>query len=178
MANSDIISLIKRKVKSEIMNDPIIVKAFGSPDYDSADDGWSGEDIGDNYLFTWNQNPETIQTEITFVTLQVHTDAYRGKWIKPTLEIWIYSHNRHMKLNPKDFPGIDENRNDHLSKLLDLKFNGRTSLGTDDDKTKLNLIGELKLTSNREGVFNADFVYRRMLFETRDINNSLCYDSR
>lgn len=178
MANSSTISLIKRKVKCEIVNDSDIVKAIGSPNYDISDPDWSGEDVGDNYLFTWNQNPDTIKEEITFITLQVHTDAYREKWVKPTLEIWIYSHNRHMKLNPRDFPGIAENRNDYLSKLFDGKFNGRTSLGTDDDLTKLNLIGELKLTSNREGVFNADFVYRRMLFETRDINNSLCFDTR
>ena len=174
MANSDIISLIKRKVKSELVNDPLIVRAFGSPDYDSSDEGWSGEDVGDNYIFTWNQNPTTITKEITFITLQVHIEKYREKWVKPTLEIWVYSHNRHMKLKSADFPGIVANRNDYLSELLDWKFNGRTSLGTDDDNIKLNLIGELSLRANNEGVFNNDFVYRRLLFETKDINVSLC----
>ena len=72
MANSSIITLLKRKIKSEIVNDPLIVKAFGSPDYDQDDLDWSGEDVGNNYIFTWNQNPETITNQITFITLQVN----------------------------------------------------------------------------------------------------------
>nr|DAF93899.1 MAG TPA: hypothetical protein [Siphoviridae sp. ctZd434] len=174
MANSSIITLLKRKIKSEIVNDPLIVKAFGSPDYDQDDLDWSGEDVGNNYIFTWNQNPETITNQITFITLQVNIKKYRDKWVIPSLEIWIYSHNGHMDLNSKEFPGIDSNRNDYLSQLLDEKFNGRTSIGTDDDLSKLNLIGELSLVSNTESVFTKDFVCRRMIFETKDVNSSMC----
>lgn len=174
MANSSLITLIKRKVKNEIINDDVIVKAFGSPNYDKNDLDFSGEDVGDNYIFTWNQNPDTIKDQITFITLQTHINRYREKWVKPTLEIWIYSHNGHMKLSAKDFPGIAGNRNDYLSQLLDDKFNGRTSLGNPDEKEKLNLLGELQLVSNVESAYNKDFVCRRMIFETKDINSSFC----
>lgn len=174
MANSSIITLLKRKIKSEIVNDPFIVKVFGSPDYDKEDPDWSGEDVGSHYLFTWNQNPTTITKNITFITLQAHIRKYRDNWVKPTFEIWIYSHNDHMKLSAKDFPGIDANRNDYLSQLLDEKFNGRTSLGNENDTDRFNLLGKLELTVNEEGVYNEKFVYRRMVFETKDINDSLC----
>jgi len=174
MANSSYITLLKRLVKNEIVNDKLIVKTLGSPNYDSSDLDFSAEDVGENCIFTWNQNPSTIKEEITFLTLQVHITAYREKWVKPTLEIWIYSNNGHMNLKSSDFPGISANRNDYLSQLLDDKFNGRSSLGGVNDVDKLNLMGELKLMSNIEGVYNQDFVYRRMIFETRDINNSMC----
>jgi len=174
MANSSYITLLKRIVKSEIINDGLIVKAFGSPNYDNTDLDFSAEDISENFIFTWNQNPTTITEVITFITLQVHINSYHEKWVKPTLEIWIYSHNGHMQISAKDFPGITANRNDYLSQLLDDKFNGRTSLGNKDDTEKLNLMGELRLVSNSESVFNQNFVCRRMIFETRDVNDSFC----
>lgn len=139
---------------------------------------YSGEDVGDHYIFTWNKNPNTITDSITFITLQVHIRGYLEKWVIPTLEVWIYSHKDHMKLDPKEFPGIEDNRNDYLSKLLDNKFNGRTILGTVDDKAKLSLIGELRLTTNTESLVSEDFMCRRMIFETKDINDSLCKDRR
>lgn len=139
---------------------------------------YSGEDVGDHYIFTWNKNPNTITDSITFFTLQVHIRSYLEKWVIPTLEIWIYSHKDHMELDPKEFPGIEDNRNDYLSKLLDNKFNGRTILGTVDDKAKLSLIGELRLTTNTESLVSEDFMCRRMIFETKDINDSLCKDRR
>lgn len=141
MANSSFITLLKRKIKSEIVNDELIVKVFGSPNYDSKDLDFSAEDVGNNYIFTWNQNPETITEVITFVTLQVNIQRrdYRNindNFVKPTLIINIFSHNNHLKLNPKEFQGIAANRNDYLSQLLDNKFNGRISLGNEDDVEK------------------------------------------
>lgn len=173
MANSDIVTIMKQKVISEIVNDPEIVKAFGSPNYDETDEGISGEDVFNNYIFTWNQNPNTITDVITFVTLQVNTVKYDSTKIKPTLIIYIYSHNNHMKLDSKKYKGISGNRNDYLSRLLDKKFNGRSSLGL-TEKSALRLIGELTLVSNIEDAFNKDFVLRRLIFETKDMNTSLC----
>lgn len=174
MANSDIISDIKQRVISELINDNEIVKAFGSPNYDNIDLGFSGEDVKDNYIFTWNQNPSTIADTITFITLQVNINKYSsGNWIVPSLIIYIYSHNNHMKLNPKVYPGISGNRNDYLSRLLDKKFNGRESLGISEN-SQLKLLGELVLTSNYEEAYNKDFVFRRLAFETKDINVSMC----
>ena len=44
-------------------------------------------------------------------------------------------------------------------------FNGSTEYGG---------IGKLKLTLNTEGTYNKDYLYRRMLFETIDVNDSFC----
>lgn len=174
MANSSYITMLKRTIKNEIVCDPLMVKAIGSPNYDSSDLDFSAEDVGNNFIFTWNQNPSTITEEITFITLQVHINSYNEKWVKPTLEIWIYSNNGHMELKASEFPGIVANRNDYLSQLLDNKFNGRTYLGNENEVEKINLLGELRLVSNVESAYNTDFVCRRMIFETKDINDSFC----
>lgn len=174
MANSSYITLLKRNVKNEIINDPVIVKAFGSPNYDASDPDWSGEDVGENYIFTWHRNLKTITETITFITIRVNTLNYKDKWVIPQLIITIFSHNDHMQLNANDFPGIDANRNDYLSQLIDNKFNGRSTLGNPDDIEKVNLIGELTLSKNEEGMINDSFAYRCMVFETKDINSSIC----
>lgn len=116
------------------------------------------------HLFNYNKNPETITETITFVTIMVHTNTKdRNKFfITPTLEIWIYSHHAHMKMDRKI---TKDNRNDYLSMLLDQMFNGSTEYGG---------FGQLKLISNTEGPYNKDFLYRRMIFETIDVNNSTC----
>ena len=98
------------------------------------------------------------------MTIMVHTKAkdWNGTFVIPTLEIWVYSHQGHMKMNSKI---TKDNRNDYISMLLDNKFNGSTKYGG---------IGALKLTSNTEGTFNQNFLYRRLLFETVDLSDSLC----
>ena len=65
-----------------------------------------------------------------------------------------------------NIPKITDNRNDYLSKLIDNKLNGRSDFG----------IGELKLLSNIEGSYQKDYVYRKMVFECSDLNDSLCDD--
>ena len=76
-----------------------------------------------------------------------------------------------------NIPKVSENRNDYISKLLDVKFNGRNTIGVSkNDKNNRHLYGKLKLTSNTEGAFSKDFLYRRMVFETKDLNDSLCED--
>ena len=63
-----------------------------------------------------------------------------------------------------NIPKITENRNDYLSELIDAKLNGRNDFG----------IGELQLASNVEGSYQQDYVYRKMVFTTKDVNDSLC----
>lgn len=174
MSNSSSIILLKQKIKSEIVNDPLIVKAFGSPDFDSNNPDLSRNDISNNYIYTWNQIPDNITSQITYITLQVQINKYSDKLVKPAVEISIYSHNGHMELNPEIFPGITANRSDYLAQLLDEKFNGRTSLGAPDDTEKINLIGKLELTSSVESAYNNDFACRKMIFEALDVNSSLC----
>ena len=54
---------------------------------------------------------------------------------------------------------------DYLSRLLEEMFNGSTKYGG---------AGELKTVLNTEGTYNKDFLYRHLIFETIDVNKSLC----
>ena len=130
------------------------------------------------HIFPYHQNPETITETITFITIQVHVPkpySYgRSKiWVAPNLEFWIFSHHSHMKVN--NIPKIQDNRNDYISKILDKKFNGRDTLGgSKNDENNLHLYGKLELLANIEGAYNKDFLYRQLVFETVDLNKSLC----
>lgn len=158
MANSTSISELKERVVSAIAHDDDLFYAFDAKDCEN------GGDLINTHLFKYNKNPETITEAITFVTIMVHTKARdRNKtFVTPTLEIWIYSHNDHMKMDSKI---TKDNRNDYIGGLLDQMFNGSTEYGG---------IGKLSLVDDHEGTYNQKFLYRRLLFETVDINNSFC----
>ena len=173
MANSSIITDLKNAIIKEIINDEALFHAIDSPDIDSVEDA---DSLVNENIFTYHQNPETILKSETFLTIQVHIPKTydRSKvLVKPELEIWIISHQKHMKVD--NVPKIIDNRNDYISKLLDQKFNGRNVLGgSSKSRNNLHLCGSLKLVSNVEGAFNSDFLYRRMIFETVDVNDSVC----
>jgi len=162
MPNSSIIASIKTRVVKELINDDLIIKAIDSPKITNP------EELLYTHIFDFNQNPHTLNTAITFITIQVHIpDNYNLNdsnytFTKPTLEFWIISHEMHMAV--KNIPKVKINRNDYISELLDLKFNGRSDFG----------LGVLKLTSNIEGSFQKDYVFRKMVLETKSINTSLC----
>lgn len=158
MANSTSISDLKMKVVNAIAHDDTLFYAFDAKDCEN------GGDLINTHIFKYNKNPETITEAITFMTIMVHTKSRdrNATFVTPTLEIWIYSHNDHMKMDSKI---TKDNRNDYISMLLDDMFNGSSDYGG---------IGKLVLTLNQEGTYNQKFLYRRLLFETVDINNSVC----
>lgn len=158
MANSTSISAFKEKVVKAICGDDLIFYTFDTNDCEN------GGDLVGTHIFKYNKNPETITETITFMTVMVHTKSRdrNGAYVTPTLEIWIYSHQDHMDM---DYKVTKDNRNDYLAMLLDEKFNGSTEYGG---------IGKLKLVANTEGVFSPKFLYRRLIFETVDINDSFC----
>lgn len=158
MANSSIIKRAKNKIIKEFIKDEAIVQAINSPNITSP------EKLKGTHIFDYHQNPNTINTVQTFITVQVHIpQSYTEKaYIYPTVEIWIISHEKHMVVD--NIPKITENRNDYLSELIDAKLNGRTDFG----------IGKLQLVSNVESSYQQDYVYRKMVFTTKDVNDSLC----
>ena len=158
MANSTSISDFKEKIVKAIANDDTLFYAIDAKDCET------GADLINTHIFKYNQNPETIVEAITFITIMVHTKSRdrNGTFVTPTLELWIFSHNKHMQM---DSHITKDNRNDYISMLLDEKFNGSSEYGG---------IGKLMLVSNVEGVYNQKFLYRRMIFETVDINDSFC----
>lgn len=159
MANSSIITQAKNKIIKEFIKDKDIVKTIDSSTVTSP------EKLIGTHIFNYHQNPNTINTVETFVTVQVHIPEpfFRNNtYIKPTIEIWIISHERHMVVD--NIPKVTDNRNDYLSRLIDKKLNGRSDF----------CIGELELISNIEGSYQQNYLFRKMVFEGTDLNNSLC----
>lgn len=161
MANSSIIDTAKNKIIKEFIKDDMIVKAIDSSDVTSR------EGLINTHIFNYHQNPHTINTVKTFITVQVHIPqpfSGRTTYVNPTVEIWIISHEKHMTVN--NIPKVTANRNDYLSMLIDAKLNGKSGFG----------IGELSLLSNVEGSYQQDYVFRKMEFQGTDLNNTLCKD--
>lgn len=162
MANSTIIGKVKRKLVKELIKDTNIINAIDSPDITKP------EKLIGTHIFDYHQNPNTINTALTFITIQVHIPEnirdLHHTFISPVVEIWIISHVNHMIVN--NVPKITENRNDYLSRLIDRSLNGQTGLG----------LGKLELTSNVEGSYQMDYVYRKLTFKGTDINDSFCED--
>lgn len=175
MANSALISNLKEAIIKELVNDESIFYAIDSPYIDGLEDA---DKLVYQHIFPYHKNPETITDTITFLTIQVHipkTYDRNNTWVSPRLEIWIFSHEKHMKVN--NIPKIPDNRNDYISRLLDEKFNGRGTFGVSKkDSNNFHLYGDMDLISNVEGSFSKEFLYRQMIFEMHDINDSLCAD--
>lgn len=165
MANSSIIRKAKNKIVKEFIKDPEIVAAINSSEVKFDEP----EKLIGKHIFNYNQNPHTLNIVGTFITIQVHIPQnYYNDYntsvtrVKPTIEIWIVSHERHMTVN--NVPKVTQNRNDYLSELIDNKINGKRGFG----------IGETVLLSNIEGAFQQDYLYRKMIFQCLDLNWSLC----
>ena len=154
MANSSIIRNAKNKIIKEFIKDPDIVAAIHSSKIKPNEP----EKLIYEHIFDYNQNPHTLNDVRTFITIQVHIpqsyyNDYNNSqiYVKPTIEIWIISHEKHMKVD--DIPKITSNRNDYLSELIDNKINGKSGFG----------IGQTKLLSNVEGSFQQDYLHQSMI---------------
>lgn len=164
MANSSIIKKAKNIIVKEFIKDKEIIAAINSSEVKPN----KPEDLINKHIFDYNQNPHTLNIVGTFITIQVHIPqsySYYGSsntYVSPTIEIWITSHEQHMIVD--NVPKITENRNDYLSELIDRKLNGRSDFG----------IGKLELISNVEGSFQKDYLFRKMIFQCKDLNASLC----
>ena len=167
MANSSIVRKAKNKIVKEFIKDQEIIDAINSSEIKSNEP----EKLIGTHIFNYNQNPHTLNMVGTFITIQVHIpQSYYNDYsasvtrIKPTIEIWIISHEKHMTVD--NVPKITQNRNDYLSELIDNKINGKSGFG----------IGETMLISNMEGAFQQDYLFRKMIFQCVDFNWSLCED--
>lgn len=158
MANGTSISDIKRRVMDAITHDDTIFYAFDAKECEN------GGDLENTHIFNYNKIPETITNVSTYLTFMVQTKIRdRNKtFVTPTLEFYVYVHHEHMKVNRKI---TKDNRCDYMAMLLEDMFNGSSKYGG---------IGELKCVLNQEGTYNQEFMYRHLIFETLDINSSMC----
>lgn len=158
MANGTSISDFKDRVMDAVTQDDTIFYAFDAKECEN------GGDLENTHIFNYNKIPETITETSTYMTIMVHTQSRdrNGTFVTPTLEIWIYCHYDHMKMDRKI---TRDNRCDYIAMLLEEMFNGSTKYGG---------VGELKTVLNKEGTYNQEFLYRHLIFETIDINKSMC----
>ena len=172
MANSSIISRLKNKVINEIVNDEQFFDAIHPSKIRKED----SDLLVGTHLFDYHQNPETIKDVQTFLTFRVDTSAKgstNNKWVDVRLTVWIVSHYKHMRVD--NIPGITKNRNDYIGELLDNKFNGARILGGSPvDTNNLHMYGRLELKSSVEGAIASEYLYRQLVFEGQDINDSFC----
>lgn len=159
MANSFIISKAKNKIIKEFIKDKEIVEAIDSHEF-------AGEKLINTHIFNYHQNPDALHNVGTFITIQVHIPAPffsdTDIFVSPTIEIWIVSHINHIVVD--NIPKVTSNRNDYISMLIDKKLNRSSGFG----------ITDLVLRSNVEGSYQKDYVFRKMVFEGKDISSSLC----
>ena len=166
MSNSSIVRIAKNRIIKEFIKDKNIIAAIDSSDINPNEP----EKLIGTHIFNYNQNPHTLNKIGTFITVQVHIPQnyysdYHGNstiHVKPTIEIWIVSHEKHMSVD--NIPKVTQNRNDYLSELIDNKINGQSGFG----------IGKTKLVSNMEGAFQADYLFRKLIFQCLDLNWSFC----
>ena len=160
MANSSVVIKLKKNVIDTMCQDSDISSFIDSDEY-------SGSELENTHIFTYNKNPNTITECITFITTSVDIRARdrNGTFITPTLTIYIYSHYEHIDITRSNNKLLDYNRNDYLAYLIDEKFSGSTEYGG---------FGKLQLVSNIEYVATDKFLARKLIFETVDVNDSLC----
>lgn len=175
MANSELVSDLKSAIAKELVKDEALFYAIDSNDIN---DFKQANKLMYKHIYPYHRITETVTETSTFITFQVHIremSSWNKRWIAAILEIYIYSHDKHMKV--ENIPKVTDNRNDYIAKLLDKKFNGRSSFGNNKDpKNDVRLYDNLSLTLNEEGATTQGFLYRHMMFKTKDLNNAPCKD--
>ena len=165
---SKFINAVKDAIIGEILNSKLIFNLIDSPDVTSFDES---EKLIGTHIFRFGKNPTVVEKNITFITIQVHTDKSMNSWTKivPQIEINIYSHDSHMDLDTSVFPTITANRNDYISEWFDNLLNGKTKIGG------FNLSSKLKLKRNHEyPCTKPDWLMRSLIFEGEEMSVDLC----
>lgn len=165
---SKFINAVKDAIIGEILNSKLMFNLIDSPDVTSFDES---EKLIGTHIFRFGKNPTVVEKNITFITIQVHTDKSMNSWTKivPQIEINIYSHDSHMDLDTSVFPTITANRNDYISEWFDNLLNGKTKIGS------FNLSSKLKLKRNHEyPCTKPDWLMRSLIFEGEEMSVDLC----
>ena len=161
MANSSIVSKAKNIVIKELIKDVDIVTAIDSSNIPID----KPEQLLYTHIFDYQLNPYKIDDVGTFLNILVNVADYikdNEVFSKVIIDIEIISHFRHMRID--NIPKVNMNRNDYLSRLIVNKFNNNSSSG----------LGKLTQKTNIEGRLKDDYLFRRITFETIDLNKSFC----
>ena len=161
MANSSIVSKAKNIVIKELIKDVDIVTAIDSSNIPID----KPEQLLYTHIFDYQLNPYKIDDVGTFLNILVNVADYikdNEVFSKVIIDIEIISHFGHMRID--NIPKVNMNRNDYLSRLIVNKFNNNSSIG----------LGKLTQKTKIEGRLKDDYLFRRITFETIDLNKSFC----
>ena len=130
MANSSIVRKAKNKIIKEFIKNQNIVAAINSSEISPSEP----QKLLYKHIFDYHQNPHTLKIVGTFITIQVHIPEnfyrdYHGNstiHVKPTIEIWIISHENHMRVD--NIPKVTQNRNDYLAEEIKVLEKGEYSI--------------------------------------------------
>ena len=154
MSNSFEIAKYKNDVILELINNEQIVNAINAPEEDN---------LIYTHIFPYQYVPDTQTVATTYITMTVDIPRVspNNTWVYPRLTLYIICHQEAMELH---LAGINSTRIDYLSSLIDTLFNNSFILG----------YGQLQLVSNIESSISATHRYRKMVFDTIDLNNNVC----
>lgn len=159
MANSSIILSMKEKVIQELINDEQIFHAISSPNITDFND--TGKLAG-THIFRYRQHPDAITSPITLLCIQVQVPkeepVKNSALVSPVLKISIITHISCADMTTSS--GTNISRIDYLSRLLDLKFNGREDFGLE----------RLTFRSSTEKCYGKDYLCRELSFTCKDLN--------
>ena len=158
MAYSEVVSNMKQEAIKQLISNDLFIKTL--------DAKVDKEDLVGNNIFTYSMNPEIIKEPCTFVNLSVQIPRVYGdkQNMHPLLEVRVVSHVDKMKIDPKQIK-TQANRIDFMSQVVDHILND-----TDNSTKKFGFFGQLETIRNEEGVYNKDWLYRYLAFETFDFN--------
>ncbi len=163
MAKSKCIRQFKNKIMSELSQDSEIVNALGlNPDEDSDDLVW-------HRLFPHMFVPQTESEVRSYILVEIDIPERRTRygssqsdiWVHPTIVFYVLTHQEDMHMN---MVGESGTRMDYLAELIEEKYEGRKDFG----------VGTLQLKSDTAGSVNTTYRFRQLVFETVDLDDSLC----
>lgn len=157
MANSTFVSNTKNKILSELQNDELFLNVLDTTEEER-------EDLVYKRIFPFLYIPYTIENVTSFVCVDcsINTTYTNSRYAFATIIVDVIVHQEHMQL---DMAGISKTRADYLCEIIDKKLNGRKDFG----------VGELVLLKNTpDSIASTGFRVRRLIFETKDLNNGIC----
>lgn len=161
MANSHLITEAKNRILVAIQNDEEIIKCLGlNPDEDE-------ENLIGVRLFPQWKIGSTQEAVKSYILVEVKADNSRVRYnnsnrlyMNYMVMIRILCHETDTELV---LPNTSATRQDYLSELLDVKFNGMDIA-----------FGKLELMVNEPFVLDTNYLGRDLIFAVKDLNDAIC----
>lgn len=162
MARIDL-SSYKMDLMLDIIDSPEIVAAIDCPtDGKDGYDPESPDTLIYKRIFPYLRVPSVETKAATYILMAVdvnNINTHNKAFHDIRITLWVMSHQDHMKM-----PDRSATRIDYISDLVKDVLIDQTKYG----------LGNLEMSSNREMILNANYLYREMIFYTTDLRKSVC----